>query len=48
VTDAGLAELADLKQLNWLSLHGTKVTDAGLKELKDLKQLTTLGLWAPR
>src|SRR5690242_7446400 len=33
VTDAGLKELAGLKQLQWLILSGTKVTDAGLKEL---------------
>ena len=44
VTDAALKELADLKQLTWLSLAGTRVTDAGLKELKDLKQLTRLNL----
>src|SRR2546421_372222 len=44
VTDAGLKELADLKQLTCLYLPGTPVTDAGLKELADLKQLTTLGL----
>ena len=34
VTDAGLKELARLKQLQSLWLGGTKVTDAGLKELK--------------
>ena len=44
VTDAALKELADLKQLTWLSLTVTRVTDAGLKELADLKQLTTLNL----
>ena len=44
VTDAGLKELKDLKQLNTLDLYGTPVTDAGLKELADLKQLTTLNL----
>src|SRR5436853_2890379 len=44
VTDAALKELADLKQLTWLSLTVTRVTDAGLKELKHLKQLTTLNL----
>src|SRR5437588_8923623 len=42
VTDAALKELADLKQLTWLSLTVTRVTDAGLKELKHLKQLNTL------
>src|SRR5947209_7412588 len=40
VTDAGLMELKDLKQLTTLYLNSTKVTGAGLKELKDLKQLT--------
>ena len=44
VTDAGLKELKDLKQLTTLNLKFTGVTDAGLKELKDLKQLTTLYL----
>jgi hypothetical protein len=44
VTDAGLKELKDLKQLNFLDLSGTQVTDAGLKELKDLKQLHFLDL----
>ena len=44
VTDAALKELADLKQLTWLSLTVTRVTDEGLKELKHLKQLTALGL----
>ena len=44
VADAALKELADLKQLTWLSLTVCRVTDAGLKELKDLKQLTSLNL----
>jgi len=44
VTDAGLKELKDLKQLASLDLAHTGVTDAGLKELKDLKQLTSLYL----
>src|SRR5687768_11468193 len=47
VTDAGLKELADLKQLTSLYLgQCSLVTDAGLKELKDLKQLTSLNLFA--
>ena len=33
MTDAGLKELAPLKQLTALDLSGTQVTDAGLKEL---------------
>ena len=48
VTDAGLKELKDLKQLTSLNLDNTKVTDAGLKELKDLKQLTSLNLYATK
>ena len=34
VTDAGLKELAGLKQLTTLDLRGAQVTDAGLKELR--------------
>ena len=45
VTDAGLKELADLKQLTTLELQSSPVTDAGLKELADLKQLTSLSLY---
>src|ERR1700722_1045925 len=41
VTDAGLTELAGLKNLQELNLHGTKVTDAGLKELAGLIRLQT-------
>ena len=44
MTDAGLKELAPLKQLASLGLGFTKVTDAGLKELASLKQLTYLYL----
>jgi len=44
VTDAGLKELAALKNLQELDLAGTKVTDAGLKELAALKTLQTLYL----
>jgi len=39
VTDEGLKELAELKELRSLSLSGTRVTDAGLKGLKGLRQL---------
>jgi len=34
VTDAGLKELSDLKQLTFLQLGETKVTAAGVKELQ--------------
>jgi internalin A len=44
VTDAGLKELAALKNLTTLDLNLTQVTDAGLKELATLKNLTTLEL----
>jgi internalin A len=45
VTDAGLKELAALKQLQTLYLRGRSVTDAGLKEMAALKQLQTLCLY---
>jgi hypothetical protein len=44
VTDAGLKELAALKQLQWLELSWTQVTDAGLKVLAGLTQLKRLYL----
>jgi internalin A len=44
MTDDGLKELAGLKNLTMLNLHGTKVTDAGLMELAGLKNLTVLEL----
>jgi hypothetical protein len=44
VTDAGLKELAGLKQLRTLSLRGTQVTNTGLKELAGLQQLQELDL----
>ncbi len=34
VTDEGLKELKDMKNLIFLQLIGTKVTDAGVEELK--------------
>jgi hypothetical protein len=49
MTDAGLKELKDLKNLAALDLGGnTRVTDAGLRELKDLKNLTYLNLTGAR
>jgi hypothetical protein len=45
IQDAGLKELAALKNLNCLTLCGTKVTDVGLKELVPLKNLTKLVLF---
>jgi hypothetical protein len=43
-TDAGLKELAGLKNLQTLDLSGTKVTGEGLKELAALKNLQSLDL----
>jgi internalin A len=44
VTDAGLKELAGMKNLAWISLEGTHVTDAGLKTLAGHKNLTRIDL----
>ncbi len=44
VTDAGLKNLADLKNLQSLDLSRTQVTDAGVKDLAGFKELRTLGL----
>jgi len=44
VTDAGLKELAPLKQLRELFLSGTRVTDVGMKELAGLTELRELSL----
>jgi len=47
VTNAGLKDLAALKNLTTLDLYGLRVTDAGLKELAPLKNLTALSLNSP-
>ncbi|MBI3822955.1 MAG: hypothetical protein HY289_09805 [Planctomycetes bacterium] len=44
VTDAGLKELAPLKNLERLQLNGQPVSNAGLKELPALKMLADLDL----
>ena len=44
VTDAGLKEVAKLKQLKGLYLEGTEITDAGLKEVVKLKHLNFIAL----
>jgi hypothetical protein len=44
VTDAGLANLKGLGELQTLDLTGTKVTDAGLVQLEGLGQLQYLYL----
>jgi internalin A len=46
VTDAGLKELKEFKNVEYLFLSGAGVTDAGLKELRDFKRLHTLDLSA--
>ena len=48
MTDAGLRELAGLKNLSTLDLAWTNVTDAGMKELAALKNLSTLDLSATK
>jgi hypothetical protein len=45
IDDAGLKELAALKQLQTLDLSNTKISDLGLKELAALQQLQTLYLF---
>src|SRR5262249_178549 len=47
VTDAGLKQLRDLKNLQSLLRRNTDITDAGLKELAALKKLTRLSLSIP-
>ena len=44
ITDAGLKEVAKMKQLTKLHLSRTKITDAGLKEVAKLEQLKVLFL----
>jgi WD40 repeat protein len=46
IDDAGMKELARLKQLHTLEIGNTKVTDKGLKELAGLPQLQRLSLHA--
>ncbi|MHB1037765.1 MAG: leucine-rich repeat domain-containing protein [Pirellulales bacterium] len=48
ITDAWLACLKGLTQLQTLNLGSTKVTDAGLAHLKALTQLQTLNLGATK
>jgi len=44
ITDAGLHEIAAMKNLTCLDLSETGITDAGLKELVGLQKLTTLNV----
>jgi hypothetical protein len=45
VTDAGLATVAQFKNLTRLHLNRTKISDAGLKRLTGLQQLEYLNLY---
>jgi YHS domain-containing protein len=45
VSDAGLAQLATLTELDYLNLYGTPVTDASLAALQHLPKLKRLYLW---
>jgi len=44
ISDAGLAHLTTLKQLEELSIHDTRITDAGLEHVRGLVKLRTLKL----
>ncbi len=45
VTDAGLAQIATMKNLTRLHLENTVITDAGIDQLKGLEQLEYLNLY---
>ena len=44
ITDAGLAHLRGLSELEYLSLTATRVSDAGLDTLRGMPKLSTLNL----
>lgn len=44
VTDAGLAQLRDLPELEWIDLSDTGISDAGLKELARFPKLRSVAL----
>jgi hypothetical protein len=44
ITDAGLQELRDLKNLTFLDLRSTKITDEGLRHLSQIENLQVLFL----
>jgi hypothetical protein len=48
VTDAGLAHVKPLKNLEWIDLYKTQVTDAGLEQLQDLPSLKQIDLSGTR
>lgn len=45
ITNAGLAELNSLTQLQYLNLNQTKVTATGIAALKELKNLRSLFIY---
>jgi hypothetical protein len=45
VSDAGLAHLQGLTQLQAIDLHNSQVSDAGVAHLRGMSQLRALGLW---
>ncbi len=45
VTDAGLAHLKPLANLEYLNLYSTEISDAGLAHLESLSKLKSLYLW---
>lgn len=45
ITDADLAELLPLTQVEGLNLQSTRITDAGLAHLKDFRNLNELNLY---
>lgn len=48
ITDAGLVQVAQLKQLTRLRLENTQVSDAGLAQLQNLSQLEYLNLYGTK
>jgi len=44
ITDAGLGDVAGLRNLQWLRLDGTRVTDAGIDKIANLPYLEVLDL----
>ncbi|MCX5653361.1 MAG: hypothetical protein NTY65_01745 [Planctomycetota bacterium] len=42
ITDAGVKDLKELKDLQRLNLTGTKITDAGLKDLRQALPTTDI------
>ncbi len=46
ITDAGIAHLAELRELRWLSLDGTRITDESIGYLTRLERIEHIGLVA--